>query len=63
MNSSVNLRKGHMYPLVLVVSDEPRHLLRGVCTVQRGVGHVVPGALEEEGCRVGVQVGNAGLSC
>lgn len=30
-------------------SDEPRHLLRGVCTLQRGVGHSVPGAVEEEG--------------
>lgn len=31
-----------------VVADEPRHLLRGVCTVQRGVGHSVSGAVEEE---------------
>lgn len=42
------------------VSDEPRHLLRGVCTLQRGVGHALPGAVEEEGSGAGVQVGNPG---
>lgn len=33
----------------VLVADEPRHLLRGVCTLQRGVGHTLPGAVEEEG--------------
>lgn len=43
-----------------VAADEPWHLLRGVCTVQRGVGHSVSGAVEEERGRAGVQVGDAG---
>lgn len=42
------------------VSDEPRHLLRGVRSLQRGVGHTLPGAVEEEGSGAGVQVGYPG---
>lgn len=45
---------------VYVVSDKPRHLLCGVCAVQRGVGDSLSGAMEEEGGRAGVQVGNTG---
>lgn len=54
------IKKGHLS--VCVVSDESWHLLRGVCTVQRGVGHSVSGAVEEEGGWAGIQVGNTGYA-
>lgn len=42
------------------LTDQPRHLLRGVCPLQRCVGDSVPGALEEARGRARLQVGNPG---
>lgn len=53
----------HLCVCAWVVADEPWHLLCGVRAVQRGVGHSVSGAVEEEGGWAGVQVGNTGHAC
>lgn len=42
------------------LTDQPGHLLRGLCPLQRGVGNAVSGALEEARGGAGLQVGHPG---
>lgn len=44
-------------------TDQPGHLLCGVCHLQRRLGHAVPGGVEAPRGRVCLQVGDAGHPC